>query len=350
MKLEKSKTYQELMYEKKQREKHARVEREWYSLRSLLGHTWAYFYILLGGREAGKSYAVMDYFVWEWRKKEKPFIWLRLTEASMKKMLSNNAAQFVDADIMRRYDLELTVKGNQVFDHGKPMAKILSLSTFYSDKGVALFDNEFFLGYNICLDEMNREKNEKKTFDINYAFVNQMENLVRSTKEKLRIFLIGNTLEEASDIMCSFNFIPEEFGRYKLRNKKAIIDYIEPSKKYLARRKGTIADLLASDQSTFTNKINVDTSLVDKRRLHKPSFVIKFTKTEAYTVWDGKIIAPFNNEKVRVIPMAAYLDEVFSPEVRDNIIMAFHSRAFLFRNLITQKKFKKALELLKPKG
>ena len=251
---------------------------EWYSIRSLLGNTWAFFYILIGGREAGKSYAVMDYFVWEWKKRKKPFIWLRLTEASVRKMLSNDASQLVDADIARRYDLDLTVKGNQVFDHDEPMARVLALSTFYNDKGVALFDNEFFLGYNIALDEMNREKNEKKTFDINYAFVNQMENLIRSTKEKLRIFLIGNTLEEASDIMCSFNFIPENFGRYYVRKKKAVIDYIPPSEKYLERRKGTVADLLAPEASTFTNKIMVDVSLIDKSRLKKPSYIVRFSK------------------------------------------------------------------------
>ena len=108
----------------------------------------------------------MDYFVHEWKTKHKPFTWLRLTEASQKKLLNNNAAAFVDADIARRFDLHLTVKGNQVFDNGEPMAKILALSTFYSDKGVALFDNTYDLGYNICLDEMNREKNEKKTFNI----------------------------------------------------------------------------------------------------------------------------------------------------------------------------------------
>ena len=60
--------------------------------------------------ETGKSYAVMDYFVHEWKTKHKPFTWLRLTEASQKKLLNNNAAQFVDADIARRFDLELTVK------------------------------------------------------------------------------------------------------------------------------------------------------------------------------------------------------------------------------------------------
>ena len=292
----------------------------------------------------------MDYFVHEWKTKHKQFTWLRLTEASQKKLLNNNAAQFVDADIARRFDLELTVKGNQVFDHGEPMAKILALSTFYSDKGVALFDNTYDLGYNICCDEFAREKNEKKTFDINYAFVNQLENLVRSTKEKMRIFLIGNTLEEAADILCLFDFIPEDFGRFKIRKKRALMDYIQPSKRYLSRRKGTVADLLAPNESTFTNKVNIDTSLVDKRRIIKPSYKIAFSKTESYTVWDSKIVASSQNEKCPTIPMYAYLDFVFSPELRDSVIMTYHNRGFLFHNLITQKKFKKALELVKPKG
>lgn len=325
-------------------------EREWYSGRSIFGNTWAYFFILLGAREAGKSYDVMERFLKDWKYKGKPFTWLRLTEASQRKMLSNNADKFVDADLRRKYDLDLKVKGMQVFDHGKPMAKVLALSTFYNDKGVALFDNEYDLGYNICLDEMNREVGERKNFDINYAFVGQMENLVRSTKEKLRIVLIGNTLEEAGDILCSFNFIPEEFGRYKVRKKKAVIDYIPPTKAYLRRRKDTVADILAPNQSNFTNKIEVDKTLVFKGRLRKPTYVIMFTKDEKYTMWDGKIIKEYKGEKVPVIPMRAYLDHVFSTEQRDTIISAFHNRGFFFRDLITQKKFKKAIELLKPNG
>lgn len=330
--------------------KHRLENRQWYSTRSIFGNTWAFFFILLGAREAGKSYAVMEQFIKDWKKKNKPFTWLRLTEASQKKMLSNNADKFIDADLRRKYKLNLTVKGCQVFDSGKPMAKILALSTFYNDKGVALYDNEYDLGYNICLDEMNREVNEKKTFDINYAFVNQMENLVRSTKEKLRIVLIGNTLEEAGDILCSFNFIPEEFGRYKIRKKRAVIDYIPPTKAYLQRRKGTVADLLASDQSTFTNKIEIDKTLVFKGRLRKPTKVIAFSKTERYTLWDSKVIKEYKKEKCDVIPMRPYLDAVFSTDNRDSIIALFHARAFYFRDLITQKKFKKAIELLKPKG
>lgn len=327
----------------------AKINKEYYSCRSIFGNTWAFFFILLGAREAGKSYDVMKHFLKDWKKKGIPFTWLRLTEASQKKMLNNKADKLVDPDLRRKFDLDLTVKGCQVFDHGKPMCKVLALSTFYNDKGVALYDNEYDLGYNICLDEMNREKNEKKTFDITYAFVNQMENLVRSTKEKLRIVLIGNTLEEASDILCCFNFVPEEFGRYKIRKKRAVIDYIPPTQKYLARRKGTVADLLTPEASTFTNEIQADKSLLYKGRLKKPAYVIKFDKETKFTVWDNNVVAAYNGENVRVVPMRPYLDDLFSTEARDLIVNLFDTRSYLFRNLLIQKKFKKELELLKPR-
>lgn len=88
-------------------------ESEWYSVNSILGNTsWGcIFYILIGGREAGKSYSVMEYCIRQWKRKGKPFTWLRLTEASQKKLLANNADKFVDADIRRRYELDLSVKG-----------------------------------------------------------------------------------------------------------------------------------------------------------------------------------------------------------------------------------------------
>lgn len=326
------------------------LERQWYSVRSIFGYNDMYFFILLGAREAGKSYSVMRQFIKDWKTKGKPFTWLRLKESSQKKLLANNGELFIDADLRRKFDLDLKVKGIQVYDHDKPMAKVLALSTFYNDKGVALFDNEYDLGYNICLDEMNKEKDEKRQGDIGYQFVNQMENLVRSTKEKLRIVLIGNTLEEAGDILCMFNFVPEEFGRYKVRKKKAVIDYIAPSKAYLERRKGTVADLLAPEDSTFTNEIKSDITKLYKGRLHKPTRIIMFDKKTKFTMWDSNIVAEYKNEKVPVIAMRPYLDEQFLPELRDTVLELFNTRSLLFRNLITQKLFKKQLELLKPQG
>lgn len=380
---------------KKRRE----IDNEWYSLRSLLGYKWAIFYFLLGGREAGKSYAVTDFYVRQYKQYGRPFYWMRLTDDSRRKLLNNNAEKLVDPDLRRKYGLDLVTNGDAVYEvltrepktgavrQKRLMARVLSLSTFYADKGSGFYDKDFLndpnMYYNIALDEMNREQKERKTFDIVYAFVNEVENLVRSTKRRIRVMCIGNTLEEASDILSAFDFLPETFGRFKLvKNKKvlmeylreidaaktddersainkkyedwdfgkrAVIEYIEPSKKYLARRKGTVADILMPDASTFTNKLDIDTSLITKQRLLRPSYVVKFSSRDKFTVWDGNVVAPFNGEKVPIVPMRPYLDELYNLERVNQIIALFDTRCFLFRNLITQKKFKLQLELLKPR-
>lgn len=327
---------------------------EWYNIRSILGYSWAIFYLLLGAREAGKSYAVLDFCLHEYFDKGKEFTWLRLTEASTKKMLNNNAMQFIDIGLMNKYGInskDLTVKGTSVFFKGKLMAKILAISTFYSDKGVALFedkdmDGEMF-SYNIVLDEFQREKSEKNTFDITYAFVNQLENLVRH-KTNCRIFLIGNTVEDCSDILTLFNFIPETFGRYKLKKKRAVIDYIPPSKKYLERRKGSIANILTPNASTFTNEQKFDRSKIYKGRLYKPNFIIQF-RNNMFTVWNGNVIAKYNKENKPIISMVPLLinNSVFKSELRDEIILLDYEKKFMFKDLLTQKLFDKCIKEVK---
>lgn len=324
-------------------------------LRSIIGNSnWAIFYILLGARESGKSYAVMDFFLRCWKKKGIPFYWLRLNEESLKKMLRNNAEKFVDPDLYRKYDLQLETKGNVVYDHGKQMATLLALSTFANDKGVGYFDKDFLndlaMRYNIALDEFQLENTQKRQGDIAYQFVNQMENIVRSTKNRMSIFLIGNTLEEASDILTLFDFIPEEFGRYRIKSKRAVLDYLPPSEAYKKRRKGSVGDILMGNQSNFTNEIPVDKSLVTRERRKKPTSIIKFTKQIRYTVWDGNIISPYKGEKIdTVIAMRPYIDVIYRVELRDQIISMFDMRAFLYSDLITFKKFQKEISLIKPR-
>lgn len=352
--------------------KKKKLNYEWYSLRSILGYSWALFYMLLGGREAGKSYAVTDFFCRQWKKYGRPFYWLRLTDTSQDKLLKNNADKLIDPDLRRKYNLDLFVKGDGVYEvlergpkepkhprgkiiKTKLMARVLALSTFYNDKGSGLFDKDFLddpnMYYNICLDEMNREQNEKRSFDILYAFTNQLENLVRSTKTRVRVICIGNTLEEASDILCAFNFLPEQFGRFKLKKKRCVIDNIEPTEAYKKRREGSIADILMPTASTFTNEIHTDDSLVYKGRLSKPTAIIKFArgKENWFTVWDSKCINQYNGEKATVIAMRPYIDELFNTELRDAMFKMFDTRTFAYRNLITFKLFQKYLELLRPR-
>lgn len=330
--------------------------REYYKLRSIMGNTWAMFYILLGGREGGKSYSVTDYFVGQWKKKRNPFWWIRLSDVSIKKMLANKAEKMVDADLVRKYGLKLTTKAQDVYDDGKKMATCLSLASMAKDKGVALFDKDFLTNnpemyYNIAIDEFQREKGERKYFDIVYNLVNQLENIARSTKQRIRVFFMANCLEEASDILAAFNFIPEEFGRFYIRKKRAVIDYMPPTEAYLKRREGTIADILTPEASNFTNRIDLDRSHIFKGRMFQPVSIIKFSKEKSswFTVWDARTICKYNGEKLpHVIAMRPYIDEIFTPEARANVFAMFDARYLWFRNLVTQRLFQKELELLKP--
>lgn len=354
---------------KKSRQEVRRVlrDREFYNLRSILGNTWAMFYLLLGGRQAGKSYSVTEFYIKQFFKYGYPFYWLRLTERQSRQLLNNNAEKLVDPDLRRKYNLDLVTSGTNVYHvtkrsapdkNGKTkvlekklFARVLALSTFYADKGSGYFDKEYDGWYNIACDEFQREENEKNTFDIMYALVNQLENLVRNTKQKIRVFFLGNTLQEASDVLCGFNFIPEEYGRYKLKSKRAVIDYIEPSEAYKKMRQGSIADILMPECSTFTNKIDQDYTLVYRGRLTSPQYVIKFSKDKKdwFTIWDSNVVKKYNGEKKTVISMKPYLDEIFNVQLRDQMIQQFDYRGFMYRNLITFKEFQKNIELIKPR-
>lgn len=343
---------------------------EWYTVNSLFGNDWARFYYLLGGREAGKSYSVMKWITN--RKLKHPddvkLYWFRLTEASQKKLLGGGAEDLIDPDLKRKFGLKTMTRGNKVSTYEekkvvnkngvekitrvneREFCRVMACSTFYNDKGIGYFDNTFKGEYYCILDEMNREQNEKNTFDIVYAFTNQLENVLRSTKTKVKVIMIGNTLEEASDLLANLNFIPDDFGRYKLKRKKAVVDYIKPNEKYLARRKEATANMLMGQASTFTNEIEIDRSLlVNKRNRVSPVRIIKFGKTKDlwFTEWNDNIICDYNKENKPVIAMRRYLDELYDRELANSVIERFDVRAFKFTTLATFKKFQKQLKLIK---
>lgn len=297
------------------------------------------------------------------------FYWFRLTETQQKALLANGAGDLIDPDLKRKYNLKTCTNGNIVYTHKeqvetnkngketvkkvdkKEFCRVMACSTFYNDKGRGYFDNEYDGEYICILDEMNREQSEKNTFDIVYAFVNQLENVLRSTKTKVKIIMIGNTLEEASDLLSVLNFIPDGFGRYKLKRKLAVVDYIKPNEKYLARRKEATANLLMGNASTFTNEIEIDRSLItNKRNRKKPYSVIKFRNTPDtwFTLWNDNIISDYNKEEVNVLAMRRYLNEQYDQQNFDMVLELFDARVFKFTTLATFKKFQKQMKLLKP--
>ena len=101
-----------MRFAQKVRKKIKQQTAEFYSLRSMLGYDWALFLLLLGGREAGKSYSVTKFYVRQWKIYGRPFYWMRLTDASQEKLLKNNAEKLIDADIRRKYDIDLFFGGH----------------------------------------------------------------------------------------------------------------------------------------------------------------------------------------------------------------------------------------------
>ena len=328
----------------------------WYTeiLNSLLGFNWAMFFAILGGRMTGKSYALTDFLC---RQKQRhgdnvKNYWLRISETSTKMLLANKANKLVDPDLVRKYNLDLSTKGMDVFNRGKPFMTVLPLSSMAKTKGVAFYDKDFTGYINIVLDEFQLEQGEKRTsFDILYNFIGMVENIARTSKSKLRIFLIGNTLEEASSILKAFNFLPEGFGRFRLKRKRCVIDNLEPTEEYLKDREGSAADILGGDSmSNYTNELKRDVALIDKRRLTDPQYLIKFAKQKdgIYIVWSGNIISRYKGQPIKkVTTMRPYLDSSYSPEGKQNILDLFDSRSFKFDSLITLSYFQGELQKIR---
>lgn len=332
------------------------IQSRWYTreLKSLLGNTWAMFYAILGGRMTGKSYALTDFLCNQKRKKGAMVknYWLRISETSIKFMLANKAEKLVDPDLQRKYKLTLTTKGMNVYNKGEMFMQCMPLSAMGKLKGVAFYDKDFQGEINIVLDEFMLEQGERRTsFDILYNFIGMCENIARTSKNKIRVFLVGNTLEEASSILKAFNFLPESFGRFYLTRKRCIIDNIEPTEEYIKDRKGSIADILGGNEmSNYTNEIKKDLSLISKDRLIKPQYLIKFGKTKdtQYLVWDNNIITRYKGQPVQmVIAMRPYLDEFFNLERRNQVLEMFDSKAFKFNTLITLSYFQGSLQKLR---
>lgn len=342
------------LIKERKRAQERRANSRFYNLNSLLGNDWAMFYVIIGGRMTGKSYALTDFLC---RRKQKlgsecKNYWMRISETSTKAMLQNKADKLVDPDLKRKYDLDLTTKGMEVFNRNEQFMTVLPLSQFGKLKGVGFYDKDFSGEINIVLDEFQLEIGERRTsFSILYNFMGMIENIARTTKTKIRIFLVGNTLEEASTVLKAFNFLPEKFGRFYLKSKRCVIDNLEPTEEYLKDRKGSAADILGGDaMSNYTNELTKDTKLVCKKRLVKPTAIIKFTKEPSswYTVWDGNVIKRYNKEKAtRVIAMRPYINEFYSMELRKMVIDNYDAKGWLFGNLIVQSYFQGDLELVR---
>ncbi len=276
---------------------------------------------------------------------------MRLNDIAVQSMLMNNAAKCFEPILVRKYGLEeIKVRGDSIFlKDGTLLCRVYGLSTAYNVKGAALFDAQKFKGVNIIVDEIAWEKNQRKGFSVCYNLRINIENICRSSRENVRIFMMMNQTEDSPEVLAMFGFVPLKFGVYKLKRKHCVIDYIPNTAAYNERRKKALANEIDTNTGNFTNKIERDLSLLYKGRLGRPINVIKFSKSsdDWFTLYENNVVGLYKNEKSPAIAMKRYIDETFLPELRDSIIEQNDVRAFQFRDILTQTLFYKALETIK---
>lgn len=335
--------------------------RTWYLSRCILGHNWARFFVFCGGRGAGKSTDLQRFLVKQWKEKGVPFTWLRLTDAEVDKLKADKGKDAFEPIVKAQYPElnNLKLHGDNLYVVNDKEEEVLicrfkSLSTFHNDKGTALYDCfEDDWSY-VFLDEMNKSSNARRTGDPVFQFANMLETLLRTKDRKIKVLMVGN-LEGLSSMMAGcFNWIPLEgkFGIYKIRKHKAVIHYFDDTEAFKQKKANSTSNLIETNHSTFTNVIQLDTSLIRKKsRLLRPSYRIKFPDGKSFCVWEDQnqkpVITMWKGQPTsRTIAMAPHLDALYDTKLRNNIIDKYNYRLFYFRDLKTQELFRQALILI----
>lgn len=353
----------------------------YYTLHSALGINWANWFWLCGARGRGKTYAFWDTYLGYCKKygqENCKCYYFRISDLSVKAQLANKATKAIEPKLVRKYDLELSTKGNVIYNRGKPLCNMYALvSAAKVGKGVAEYDDEF-LGNRpinpktgkpikrfifLMIDEFQMAEGiEKKSIGSPVEqFKMYYENILRDQEQldyrAVMIFGCANAVSECSDFLAQLcGLIPEKPGRYFLKRKHMVIDNIVNSKAYIEKRKKSIgADIMDYDEdSNYTNvvKRDLETLMPKGRRLRKVSALIKFSKNpiDWFCEYDGKIIRRYKNECVArdlVRPMKRYLDENYNANYVNDIISRYDARAFMYADLISQAVFAAKLKEIK---
>lgn len=336
---------------------------------------------IVGGRGYGKTFQVQQLLlnIYERKDREKNEIfYIRLNEKALKKAMDKG---FLDPILKRRYKKEVdTYKNGLYFVKRQKIKKVdkdgneyeeevvtkdlfctcYAASTFYNEKGTQIFDPNKE-NYYVFIDEIEEEKGVRKVGDSAYSIVSLIETLLRDAPpEKVHVIACFNALSDGSEVLAKMcNFIPEDYGIFR-RNGCLIVN-LKNSPQYEARVKRNIARRM-SQGFTNTNydgiQSIVDTALICKERLVKPSYIICFSdkKEDWFTMWQSthhsNIIARYKGETCNVkISMKPFITGlIFNNDLRDTIINLWDIRSLLFTNQLTWVRFKLAVKDVKPRG
>ena len=345
-------------------------------------YTWASNFVYTAVRGLGKSVISVETAIILKRKygyENVKCYYFRLTDLSMKAMLANKAAKAIDPYLIAKYNLDITCKGNIVYDHKKPLLEFYPLvSAGSKGKGVNLYDCNFFpkqenvpkkdrkFVVTIWDEFLMADGVEKKSVGDPVAqYKIYMEAILRDAERLnyqavLNFFLANSVSECASVTGALFNYIPKPKNHkiVKLKRKHTIFWNVPVTEAYLAKRKKSYnADIMDYENDpNYTNVVERDLSLIKpkKWRIRKVTTLIKFTKQKSdwFCLYDNRFIRKYKGESVskdKIVPMRRYLDEMFNPKRVEGIIERFDARAFMYCDIMSQALFQSQLKLIKQK-
>lgn len=306
--------------------------------------------------------------------------YFRLTDLSIKAMLANHAAKAIDPYLVAKYDLQITCKGNIVYDHGKPLIEFYPLvSAGSKGKGVNLYDCNYFnkrpinprtgkpiKRYIVTIwDEfLMAEGVEKKSVGDPVAQYRIYMEAITRDQERLDYqavinYLLANSVSECAAVTGAlFNYIPKPANHkiVKLTRKHTIFWNCPVTQAYLDKRsKSYNADIMDYENDpNYTNVVERDLALIKPKRtrLRRVTNVIKFSKAteDWFCVYDGRYIRKWKGEgfkKSIVVPMRRYLDELYDAENMSAVIARYDARAYMYADLMSQALFTSKLKQLK---
>jgi hypothetical protein len=232
-----------------------------------------WYFVTIGSRGRGKTYSGKNLGI-KWvieqiksvaeDKDIRKFMWWRLTNDAVSKVIENNGSTFFEKSLLEKYHIMINIINQDILFaddrdyieaedgkreyHWKHVGKIASIQEYYKYKGNQL--NEYDT---IIMDELVRAESERRTFNIPKAFINMIENVCRKRKG-VRVLIYANAIGEMQEVKGLFGFmpLPGHFGVYKIFHKRTIIEYLDDSEEWKQEQSQTMAGVLQSS-SEFTN-------------------------------------------------------------------------------------------------
>lgn len=341
---------------------------EYYIIRRIMSYPRnEYVYrIIIGARGVGKTFAIQN-LTCNFYKKNKSlpddptnvddlFIYIRFTRRALANYLQN----ILDSKLQDKHKIIPTSVSKEGYDeiyyNGKLVGIAVALADAPAIKGGTWHHQRFRY---VILDEFQRERNERRTFDVNYNLRSILESMTRFTtriregRDYPTIIAAGNTVDEATDLLYAFDFMPLEYGVYKLKSKSAIIEYVEDGKAYQRMQAiNPLRVLSQGDDFTFgERKLTLRDNIIKEGNTGHRRYVahLQMTPYIRFEVWqidkgrlyisNGLPTAKFENRILTLARLAANRGTNYNIDFHKLIRRQYENNSIYFDKNLTAKIF-----------